>query len=146
MKNFLFLLMLALLTSTGFAQAKRLPPLSVSEQLNRTYCSGLFSTDGTYFDLLNDNNSISAASYINILDWLQGRVAGLQIYSFYNKRVPYIRNSPASIYLDEMRIDAGFLNSLPVADIAMVKIIKTPFFGGWGGGGGAIAIYTKDGE
>ena len=27
-----------------------------------------------------------------------------------------------------------------------IKIIKTPFLANWGNAGGAIAIYTKDGE
>jgi hypothetical protein len=35
---------------------------------------------------------------------------------------------------------------LPVHDIAMIKVMKAPVFGGWGGAGGAIAIYTKDGD
>jgi len=34
----------------------------------------------------------------------------------------------------------------PVSDIAMIKIIKGPFLGGWGAGGGAIAIYTIRGD
>jgi hypothetical protein len=45
-----------------------------------------------------------------------------------------------------MRVDAGFLNMLPVQDIAMIKVIKTPFLGGLASGDGAIVIYTKEGE
>ena len=146
MKKILITGLLVILSVAVFAQkAKR--PLTREEYLNETYCSGLFSTtDGTYFDLENDNNTTSATGYLNVLDWLQGRVAGLQIYSYYNLRIPVIRNSVASLFVDEMRVDANFLNSLPITDIAMIKIIKTPFLGNWGGAGGAIAIYTKSGE
>jgi hypothetical protein len=133
-----------ILTLAVFAQQRA--PQTREEQLNKRYTSGLFSTpDGVYFDLEGDDNTSSAISYFNILDWLQGRVAGLQIYNYRGTRIPVIRNQRASIFVNEMRVDADFLSALPVADIAMVKVIKSPFFGGWGGAGGAIAVYTKDG-
>ncbi len=112
------------------------------EKLNEEYCSGLFkSYDGTILDLVNNNSS--AQGYMNILDWLQGRVAGLQVYTNRNNdRIPYIRNSRAGIYVDEVYRDADFLNLLPVADIAMIKVIKGPFAGGMNSPGGVIAIYT----
>jgi hypothetical protein len=43
-------------------------------------------------------------------------------------------------------VDYDYLSMLPVTDIAMIKIIKGPFVGGWSGAGGAIAIYTIRGE
>jgi hypothetical protein len=121
--------------------------ISAEEKLNNEYCTGLFKTyDGTIIDLLNDNES--ANSYLNILDWLQGRVAGLQIYyTRYGTPVPFIRNSRASLFVDEVPVDAGYVRMLPVSDIAMIKIIKGPFAGAVGnGGGGTIAIYTIKGD
>jgi len=42
-----------------------------------------------------------------------------------------------------MRMDPSYLNVLSVNDIAMIKVIKGPFAGAIGnGGGGTIAIYT----
>jgi hypothetical protein len=117
------------------------------EKLNNEYCTGLFKTqDGTIIDLVNENES--AKGYFNILEWLQGRVAGLQIYyTRYGTPVPFIRNTRGSIFVDEIPVDAGYLNDLPVADIAMIKIIKQPFAGAVGnGGGGVIAIYTLKGD
>ena len=116
------------------------------EQLNEEYCSGLFKTsEGTIFDLVQENTS--AAAYFNILDWLQGRVAGLQVYQAKNNiRIPFIRDEQATIYVDEVPVSPGYLNSLNSNDIAMIKIIKSPFLGGFNGSGGAIAIYTKDGD
>jgi hypothetical protein len=117
--------------------------ISPQEKLNNEYCTGLFkSYDGIIFDLANDNES--AGSYLNILEWLQGRVAGLQIYhTRYGTPIPFIRNTRAALFVDEVPVDPAFLNSLPVSDIAMVKVIKGPFAGAIGnGGGGTIAIYT----
>lgn len=146
MKKHVFTILILL---TGFAAMaqRNAPILSREQQLNEKYCTGLFATpDGTYFDLENDASAIGANSYINILDWLQGRVAGLQVYNYRGIKYPFLRNQLAAIYVDEMRMDANFLNLLPVNDIAMIKVIRTPFVGLWGASGGAIAIYTKDGE
>lgn len=112
------------------------------EQLNNEYCSPHFkSVDGTILDL-SDESNISATSYINILDWMEGRVAGMQVYNFRaGLKVPFIRGTQASIYVDEMPVDAGYLNVLPVSDIAFVKVIKGPFAGSVGGNH-VIAVYT----
>ena len=118
---------------------------SRSEVLNDEYTTGLFKTaHGTIFDMENEN----AQAYFNILDWLEGRVAGLQVFVSRNgARIPVIRGSMATIFVDEMRMDASFLNSISTSDIAMIKVIKGPFAGGVGNsGGGAIAIYTLKGE
>jgi hypothetical protein len=141
----LALLTLVIATSlTVFSQKRIAQQKTVEEKLNEEYCTGMFKTpDGTYFDMLNYNVALSAASYLNILDWLQGRVAGLQIYTRRDRTpVPYIRGSRAGVYVDEIYYDADFLNSLPVTDIAMIKIIKGPFAGGFNSPGGVIAIYT----
>ena len=148
MKKIALLAFASVLSFTLFSQ--RYPGntnTSLKEQLNNEYCTGLFKThDGTIIDLVNENES--AKSYFNILEWLQGRVAGLQIYhTRYGAPVPFIRNTRASIFVDEMPVDAGYLSDLPVADIAMIKIIKQPFVGAVGnGGGGVIAIYTLKGD
>lgn len=130
-----------------FSQTKISAPKTTNQLLNEKYCSGLFTTvDATYFDLL-DNGNLSAQGYLNILDWLQGRVAGLQVYSTSPyTRVPYIRNQKAAVYIDEMPVSDDFVNIIPVADIAMIKIIKHPFISGWRGHGGVIAIYTIRGD
>lgn len=116
------------------------------EILNDKLSSGMFkSINENVFDMVNDNQD--AMSYTNILQWLQGRVAGLQVQMQNGNYVPTIRGSQVGIYLDEMQVDASTINGLPVSDIAMVKVIKGPFLGGiGGGGGGAVAIYTRRGD
>ena len=139
------ILLLAALFTTGFtvmAQVRVSRHLkSQQEILNDQYASGMFkSAEGTIIDVENEN----VQAYFNILDWLEGRVAGLQVFvSGTGVRIPVIRGSVATIFVDEIRMDAPFLNSLPVNDIATIKVIKGPFAGAVGnGGGGTIAIYT----
>ena len=145
MKKILLIIMISI---TGFAISaqtyrgqSRTDP---SEILNEKYCTGLFkSAHGTIIDVQNE---VSTGGYLNILDWLQGRVAGLQIYTYRNgTRVPFIRGTRASIFVDEMQMDANFLNVLPVSEIAMIKVIKTPFAGSFGNRS-AIAIYRIEPE
>jgi hypothetical protein len=121
------------------------PSITPEEKLNELYCSGLFkTTDGTILDVASE---VSAKGYLNILDWLQGRVAGLQVYtSRMGVSIPVIRGSVPGIYVDEMPVSMSYLQMLNINDIAIVKVIKTPFYGGFNGGGGAIAIYTLGGE
>jgi len=141
MKKILLIAALFTTTLAVMAQTRVSNPKSPKELLNDRYASSLFkNAEGTIFDIENEN----VQSYFNILDWLQGRVAGLQIYvSRSGIRVPVIRGSIATIFVDEMRMDASFLNSLSVNDIGMIKVIKGPFVGAIGnGGGGTIAIYT----
>lgn len=145
MKKILIITTLFTISFATLAQTRVSRPKSEKEILNDQYASGMFkSADGTIFDIENEN----VQAYFNILDWLEGRVAGLQVFvSRSGVRVPVIRGSVATIYVDEMRMDESFLNSLSVHDIAMIKVIKGPFAGAIGnGGGGVIAIYTLKGE
>jgi len=141
MKKILIIGALIITTIGATAQTRAGNSKSYKEILNDKYTSGLFkNAEGTIFDIENEN----VQSYFNILDWLEGRVSGLQVLVARNGiRVPVIRGTVASIYVDEMRMDASFLNSLSVNDIGMIKVIKGPFAGAIGnGGGGTIAIYT----
>ncbi len=147
MKTLFIILTTSLLSLTAAAQPgkKYTPYISPEQKLNDMYCSGLFqSTDGTILDVASQ---VNISAYMNILDWLQGRVAGLQVYPSRNGvSIPVIRGAVPAIFVDEMQVPASFLNTLNVNDIAIVKVIKTPFFGGFNGGNGAIAIYTLGGE
>jgi hypothetical protein len=100
--------------------------------------------DEKVFDFVNEDQH--AEGYTNILLWLEGRVAGLRIENRDGVYVPIIRNAQVGIYVDEMPVDPQFINGYSVSEIAMVKVIKGYFVGGFGGGGGgAIAIYTRKG-
>ncbi|MEC3875326.1 hypothetical protein [Chryseobacterium salviniae] len=115
-----------------------------TKELNEELSSPLFkSMNETVFDFVNDNNS--AEGYINILQWLQGRVAGLLLETNMGNYIPKLRGNTVNIYLNEMKVDPSLVNSIPVSSIAMVKVIKDYFAGSFGGANGAIAIYTRRG-
>lgn len=140
---------------------------AAAQKLDDQLSSGLFKSNGNekLFDL---TNLTEAASYSTIFEWLEGRVAGLgfrsptesEISGMVNDpnsqttmlkpgdKVPVIRNVDATVYLDEIPTDIYVINTLPVTDIAMVKVIPGYFAGApsGGGGGGVIAIYTKRGD
>jgi len=148
MKKTILAVIILQLSFTSFSQITLKQPKTKAQQLNEKYCTGLFNTpEGTYFDMLNDKEALSSKGYLNILDWLEGRVAGLQVLvTRNNERIPYIRNSRAGIYVDEVLVSPDLLNSLSVNDIAMIKIIKAPFAGPLNSPGGVIAIYTTRGD
>ncbi len=141
MKNTIIIFVMGLFSFTATAQVYKGTNRSLEEKLNEEYCSGFFeSTHGTIIDV---SSSGSAVGYLNILNWLQGRVAGLQVYtSGTGTSIPVIRGGVPAIYVDEVPVSASYLDLLNINDIAIVKIIKTPFMGGFSGGYGAIAIYT----
>jgi len=147
MKKILLFAAISLIFNWASAQKYVSQKFETPEQkLNNEYCSGLFkSAEGNIFDI---SSNMTVKGYLNILDWLQGKVAGLQIYHQKDgTAVPFIRNQRAGIYLDELPISPEDLNMLSVADIAMIKVIKEPFVGDFGNGpGGAIAIYTLNGD
>ncbi|WP_439479271.1 hypothetical protein [Chryseobacterium aquaticum] len=115
-----------------------------TQKLNDALSSPLFkSINEMVFDFVNDNNMIGGN---NILQWLQGRVPGLQISSQGPNTTATMRGGKVDIFLDEIRVDASQISMISVSDVAMIKVIRGFFSGGFGGGGnGAIAIYTKRG-
>jgi hypothetical protein len=120
---------------------------SKEEKMDDRYTSGLFKGgDARVFDIEDDP---AAASQMNVLSYLQGRVAGLQI-SNPETQSPSLswRGSTPALYLDEMPLqDVSMLQNLNMSDVAMVKVFSPPFMGAFGGGsGGAIAVYTKRGS
>jgi hypothetical protein len=115
------------------------------EEMDKRYTSGLFAGgDAREFDLLSDH---FAATSLNIFQYLQGKVAGLQIsVSPMGDASLSYRGGTPQMFLDENPVDATVLSSLPVNDIAYVKVFPPPFLGATGGGsGGGIAIYTRKG-
>jgi hypothetical protein len=117
---------------------------SALQLMDEKYASGLFSGGDSYqFDLLDDP---AAAGSINIFNYLQGRVAGLQINATANPPSLTWRGGTPSLYVDEVPSDADMVSSLSVNDIAYVKVLRPPFMGGFNGANGAIAIYTRRGN
>lgn len=119
---------------------------SKQEEMDRRYTNGMFNTpDALSFDL---TDPLAGLGYMDILQYLQGRVPGLQIQlgmSMGDASLTW-RGSPTALFLNEMQVEPEQIRSIPVSDIAYVKAMRPPFFGApMGGAGGAIAIYTKRG-
>jgi hypothetical protein len=113
--------------------------------LDERYASGLFSGgDAQIFDFVNDPAGLGAT---DILSYLQGRVAGLQISGSGTAMSMNWRGASPDLYLNESPVGVDLIQTVNVRDIAMVKVFRPPFFGSISGGaGGAIAIYTKKGN
>ncbi|MEP7373535.1 MAG: hypothetical protein ABI675_09130 [Chitinophagaceae bacterium] len=111
--------------------------------MDEKYASGLFSGgDGYQFDLANDP---TAPGQLNIFNYLQGKVAGLQINTGNPPSLQWRGGAP-QLYLDQVPTDANFLSSLSVNEVAYIKVFRPPFMGGFNGANGAIAIYTRRGN
>jgi hypothetical protein len=117
---------------------------STLQEMDKKYTSGLFSGgDGYEFNLLNDPFALSST---DIFQYLQGKVAGLQINTASNPPTLTWRGGAPQLYVDEMQTQPDMVATIPVSDIAYLKVFRPPFMGGVGGGsGGAIAIYTRRG-
>ncbi len=117
---------------------------SQKEIMDEKYASGMFSGGDSYqFDLLSDPFATSA---LNIFTYLQGKVAGLQINTAGPTPSMQWRGGSPQLYLDETPVDASFISSLNVNDVAYIKVFRPPFMGGFNGANGAVAIYTRRGN
>lgn len=118
---------------------------SPTEKLNDELSSPMFqSASETIFDFVNDKSLATGSS--DILLWLEGRVAGLQIQRDGADVDVLMRNKKVDIYLDEVKTELEILRGFNISNIAMIKVVKDDFFGGFGNSNGAILIYTKNGN
>jgi hypothetical protein len=114
------------------------------EKMDDEYTNGFFKGGQAHTFIIN--NDSAAIGYLNVLSYLQGKVAGLTIYVNGSDASATWRGSKTTFYRDEMNADLDALQTIPMSDVAMIKVFDPPFFGGVnGGGGGAIAVYTKRG-
>ena len=115
---------------------------SPAQQFNEKYVSSLFKQgDERVLSIMDDP---SAMAYPNIFSYLQGRVAGLQIQGGFNGGMARWRGSPVAFFVDEVRVSAQEVATIPMTDVAIVKAYPPPFIGA-PGGRAAIAIYTRRG-
>jgi hypothetical protein len=115
-----------------------------AEKLDDSYTSGFFKDDrAKIFSGLDGEFS----GFMTILDYLHGRVPGLTILKDTEEFGLYDvswRNQPSAFFIDEIPVDVQAIYNFPPSDIAYLKVIPPPFQGMiLGGGGGAIAIYSR---
>jgi hypothetical protein len=115
------------------------------EKMDEEYTGGLFRGGDGYTFITEDDPFASSAQ--SVLQYLQGKVAGLQITGSGQQMSMSWRGGTPSLYLNEMTGDLSLVQNTPMTDVAMIKVFRPPFMGGFGGGsGGAIAVYTKKGK
>lgn len=142
------------------SNVKLLPNITIKkknsmQELESRYETSLFrSAAARTFDLTTEN-----PIGLNVFEYLTDRIAGInvvhgssgyQVYDRdYGRTVQYGQKggpTPMTIYLDEMEVDPVWVSSIPLSDIALVKVFNH-FIGGTGNSpGGALAIYTKKGD
>lgn len=99
------------------------------------------ATGGTVVDFANNP---AAQSGMNVLQMLQGRVAGLTVSGNPPNMSAQIRGSGTPLFiLDGQRVDIDFISNLQASEIEQVEVFKGTEAAIFGSSGGAIAIYTK---
>ncbi|MEP6594678.1 MAG: hypothetical protein ABJA71_01980 [Ginsengibacter sp.] len=117
---------------------------SKKQLMDEQYTSGLFSGGDDYTFITEDDPFANASQ--TVLSYLQGKVAGLQINLAGGTPGLTWRGGSPSLFLDEMPAEIETVQSIPMNDVAMIKVFRPPFLGAFGGGsGGAIAVYYKKG-
>ena len=119
---------------------------SQKDIMDEEYTSGLFSGGDSKIFLPEDDPAFLSSQ--TVLEYLQSRVAGLQISISGTDATITWRGSKTALFMNEMeQQDASVIQTIPMSEIAMVKIFSPPFFGAMGAGaGGAIAVYLKKGS
>lgn len=136
------LIVIAILSIAWVAPAQPVTDSQYKQKLDDQYASGLFKDRNAY--MFTPQEDAYAIGRLNVFQYLQGRVPGLQINT-YNPVRPVVtwRMSTTAIFLDEVRIDASILNMIDLNSVGLIKIFRPPFAGAFGNGpGGAIAVYT----
>jgi hypothetical protein len=122
------------------------------ELLDERYTSSMFSGDAMKtLDLVNTDD---AGSYPSIFEYIEANVPGVTVardgfdYTIYYRQAVTLSSRgpvPMTIFLNEMQTDISFVSSIPVSEIAMVKIYNSFVAVSGNAPGGVLAIYTKKG-
>lgn len=133
------------------------------EQLNEEYTSGAFSDLGRGQIIIPDEDP-SFLSALTVLDYLNGRISGMQVDVNASEDAVVWRGHPTAIFVNEISQtsttldgspaggtdkyftvqDATYIKNIPVREVALIKIFPPPFVVANGNGaGGCIAIYLR---
>ncbi len=117
---------------------------SKKQLMDEEYASGLFSGGDGYTFITEDDPFANSSQ--TVLAYLQGKVAGLQVSLTGSRPSLTWRGGSPSLFLNESPAEIESIQSVPMSDVAMIKVFRPPFIGAFGGGsGGAIAVYYKKG-
>ena len=115
------------------------------EEMDDLYTSAIFrSMDEISFITEDDPFAVNGT---DVLTYLKGKVAGLQITGQGAQASLQWRGGTPDLFMNEMQTSIDAIQTINMSDVALIKVFRPPFFGASGGGGsGAIAVYTKKGK
>jgi len=123
------------------------------ELLDERYTSGIFSGDALKtLDLVNNDDAIG---YPSIFEYIEARIPGVTVardgfdYTIYYRQAVTLSARgpvPMTIFLNEMQTDISFISSIPLSEIALVKIYNSFVAVSGNAPGGVLSIYTKKGS
>lgn len=147
------------LTTLKEAVVKSDPTYKLNK-LDAMYASGLFDGGNAYRLNVEDDPFFEAT--FDLGNYITSSVPGITYdpnyfskdaaggFSSFNPgdeayKSPFTwRGQKTSIYLDEVKVDYDFVRDLSKTSIGYIKVFRPIFFGEpFGGGGGAVSIYTK---
>ncbi len=98
------------------------------QKMNEEYTSGFFSSEDAHTFILEGDPT--ANSNLSVLNYLQGKVAGLTIsIDGGSNATATWRGSNTSFFRDEVNTDINSLQTISMSDVAMIKVFPPPFFG-----------------
>ena len=114
-------------------------------KLDERYTSGFFRENPArksyVLDLSNPNTVVAAST---IMEYLTSRVPGLMVSG--NGSMQWRGHSP-NLYMNEVKTDLATLSAIPLINVAMIKAFPPIFMFATGGGmGGAVIVYTRNGN
>jgi hypothetical protein len=114
--------------------------------LDEKYATALFAGgDALQFDI--DQQTANANASLSILDYLRKQIPGLEVLQQEGETVVKWRKNNTNFFIDEMQQDVTLVETMNMNDVAYIKAMRPPFMGGSGGSaGGAVCIYTKNGN
>jgi hypothetical protein len=121
-------------------------PKTLQQKLDEEYTSGLFSGgDAYFFNVIGDPTAIG---FVDVLTYLKGRVPGLTVQTDQTGG-GYLtwRGSRTDLFLDEMQVTANTMRTMPMVNVAMIKVFRPGTISAIGGGaGGSVAVYSRKGK
>ncbi len=118
------------------------------------YAKGIFSGSGNNtIDFINDPPRTNLST--NIFEYLKGRLTSVNITGSLGNYFINYRNTrsliggpiPMALFVDGAATSTQQASTIPISEIALVKVFGTGFVGAEGNGvGGALAIFTKKAE
>lgn len=120
---------------------------TTAEKFNDSYSSGLFNGAGERLIDCLDNDDI--LSFVDCFTYITTKIPGITFTTsnFGEMSMLWRGKEVQAFYIDEIAVDMQQVMSVPVTDIAIIKVYPAPFSGvGLNGDGGAIAVYTRRGE